>query len=272
MDEVALPGGNAGGAVLANGTVRRRAGSWTPSVHSLLHFLEAAGFEGAPRALGIDGQGREILSFLPGETVGTARPWPDWVHSDEALIDVGRWLRDYHDVVATYEPPRDAQWRMAPAGPLGPGEVIGHNDAAPYNAVWRRDADLSGHARTSTLIGFIDWDFAAPCPALWDLAFVVFSWVPLHARAVGEREGFTAYEDRPRRLHLLLDSYGYAGTIGDLLAAVHARLKDHVRGIEQLAGSGDPLFRRLIDDGVIASLVQAQAELATDATSYERSA
>ena len=76
MDEQPLPGGNAGGAVLAGGTVRRPAGPWTPAVHALLRHLEARGFAGAPRVLGLDEQGREILTYLPGETVGTARPWP----------------------------------------------------------------------------------------------------------------------------------------------------------------------------------------------------
>src|ERR1700686_2445379 len=108
MGDIPLPGGNTGGAVLVDGTVRRRAGPWTAAVHSLLRFLEAAGFDGAPRAQGIDAQGREILSFLPGETVGDRRPWPEWVHSDEALVDVGRWLRRYHDVVAGFEPPGGA--------------------------------------------------------------------------------------------------------------------------------------------------------------------
>ncbi len=61
-------------------------------MHALLRHLEARGFAGAPRVLGLDEQGREVLSYLPGETVGISRPRPAWVHTGEALVDVGHWL------------------------------------------------------------------------------------------------------------------------------------------------------------------------------------
>lgn len=134
--------------------------------------------------------------------------------------------------------------------------------------MWRGDTEVSD-APPSRLIGFVDWDFAAPGPPLWDLAFVALSWVPLHSRDVAASEGFTAFEDRPRRLRLLLAAYGYDGAIGDLLEAVQARLVDHIEGIEELAGAGDPLFGRLLDDGVVANLERARAELAEDAPAYE---
>jgi hypothetical protein len=76
-----------------------------------------------------------VLTYLPGETVGTSRPWPPWVHSDEALVEVGQWLRGYHDAVAGSVPAPGARWRTSLRA-CQPGEIIGHNDAAPYNAVW----------------------------------------------------------------------------------------------------------------------------------------
>ncbi len=259
--------------MLVDGTVRRSAGPWTTTVHSLLRFLEAAGFDGAPRALGIDAQGREVLSFLPGETVGDTLPWPEWVHSDGALVDVGQWLRRYHDVVVEFTPPEDAQWRMASKFAVSPGDVIGHNDAAPYNAVWLSPSTAkprSGGKPASHLVGFIDWDFASPCPAVWDLAFAACAWVPLHARDVAASEGFVDFDDRPRRLRLLLDSYRYDGTVAVLIEAVQARLHDHIRGIKELASAGDPLFRRQIDDGVITRIQRALEELSRDAHAYQR--
>ena len=221
MDESRLPGGNAGGAVLVDGTVRRPTGPWTPAVHALLRHLEAHGFDGAPRVLGMDERGREILTFLPGATVGVARPWPAWVHSETALAEVGGWLRRYHDAVADFVPPAGAQWRTSGRA-WRPGEIVGHNDAAPYNAVWTpASARRSSAASGERLVGFFDWDFAAPCSPLWDLAFVVFSWVPLHARDVVTAEGFTRFADRPRRLprgpevvHHLLHSQSYSSRIG----------------------------------------------------------
>jgi hypothetical protein len=274
MEEQRLPGGNAGGAVLVGGTVRRPTGSWTQAVHALLRHLEARGFAGAPRVLGLDEQDREVLTYLQGETVGTSRPWPAWVHSDEALVEVGHWLRDYHDAVADFIPPRGARWRTS-LRPWRPGDIIGHNDAAPYNAVWRPIApDPDNRARGDDgpgerLAGFVDWDFAAPCPPIWDLAFVVFSWVPLHARDVVTEEGFTSFAERPRRLRLLLDAYGYTGTTHAVLEAVRSRINDHARSLRDLAAAGDPLFTRLVNGGIIDGLDRALAQLAESAANFE---
>ena len=69
MTEERLEGGNVGGAVRVGDTVRRSAGPWTPAVHALLAHLEGTGFTGAPRPLGFDEQGREVLTFLEGESV-----------------------------------------------------------------------------------------------------------------------------------------------------------------------------------------------------------
>jgi aminoglycoside phosphotransferase (APT) family kinase protein len=255
--EQPLAGGNAGGAVLVDGTVRRAAGPWTPSVHALLRHLERCGFAGAPRVRGIDDRGREVLTFLPGDTVGAARPWPAWVHSEAALVQVGRWLRGYHDAVRDFVPAAGAVWRLS-RRPWCPGDVIGHNDAAPYNAVWRSGPDGAGQ-----LLGFIDWDFAAPCPPIWDLAFVAFSWVPLHARDVVRGEGFTDFADRPRRLRRLLEAYGWTGPVPELLDAVTARVSAHLDDLRTLART-DPLFARLVHDGTADALTRALAELAAD--------
>jgi len=88
--EIRLDGGNAGAAVRVGNTVRRATGPWTPAVHALLADLAGKGFAGSPRPLGLDSQGREVLTFLAGETVGSTLPWPQWVHADETLIQVAR--------------------------------------------------------------------------------------------------------------------------------------------------------------------------------------
>ncbi|MEU4116128.1 hypothetical protein AB0F71_16725 [Kitasatospora sp. NPDC028055] len=43
-------------------TVRRPVGPWTSAVHNLLRRPEAVGQEHARRALGLDEQGREVLT------------------------------------------------------------------------------------------------------------------------------------------------------------------------------------------------------------------
>ena len=251
--EQRLEGGNAGGAVLVDGTVRRATGPWTPAVHALLRHLEQEGFDGAPRVLGTDEQGREVLTFVPGLTVGATKPWPAWVHSDDALVQVGRWLRRYHDCVRGFVPPADARWRIG-SHAWRPGDVVGHDDAAPYNAVWTPQAP-------TRLVGFVDWDFASPCPPVWDLAFTAFSWVPLHAREVVRAEGFDDFAARPARLRLLLDAYGWAGSVPEVLDAVLARLAAHADDARALAEGGDVLFRRLVEDGALRGIAQAVREL-----------
>ena len=143
--EVRLDGGRAGGAVRVGDTVRRAAGPWTPAVHALLAHLADQKFAGSPRPLGTDRQGREMLTFLEGRTVGSSLPWPEWVHADATLAQVAWWLRRYHDAVADFVPPAGAVWRMG--GQWRPGLIIGHNDTAPYNAVWR---DRPGWPDSST--------------------------------------------------------------------------------------------------------------------------
>jgi hypothetical protein len=248
--EQRLAGGNTGGAVRVGDTVRRTAGAWTPSVHAVLRYLESAGFGRAPRALGFDDQGREVLSFLPGEVVGETRPWPRWVHTDQALVEVAGWLRDLHQVLAGFTPADDAVWRDG--GAWRPGLIIGHNDAAPYNAVWS----------DGKLIGFFDWDFAGPVTPEWDLAFTAFAWVPLHARAVVAAEGFTAFAERPRRLRLFLDAYGWDGPAGQLVEIVRRRVDASAQGIRRFAAAGDPAFRRMVEQGVDQALETAVRELA----------
>jgi hypothetical protein len=36
-----------------------------------------------PRPLGFDEQGREVITFPEGETVGSRKPWPAWTHAED---------------------------------------------------------------------------------------------------------------------------------------------------------------------------------------------
>ena len=87
--EVVLPGGftNAGRVTRVGDTVRRPRRATSAGVWALLEHLEREGFDGAPRFLGVDDLGREMLSFLPG--TAAIEPHEDWVFGDEALI--ARW-------------------------------------------------------------------------------------------------------------------------------------------------------------------------------------
>jgi hypothetical protein len=93
MTEERLEGGYQDGAVRVGDTVRRSTGPWTPAVHALLAHLADKGFTGAPRPLGFDERGREVLTFLEGETIGIRKPRPAWVHAEDTLDQVARWMR-----------------------------------------------------------------------------------------------------------------------------------------------------------------------------------
>jgi Ser/Thr protein kinase RdoA (MazF antagonist) len=90
----------------------------------LLH-LEQVGFEEAPRWLGVDDQGRDILTWIDGETFtdrGQMHPHiGDPPHrvtfSDEQVTGAMQLLRRYHDTFGA--------------------EVICHGDFGPWNLVWR---------------------------------------------------------------------------------------------------------------------------------------
>ncbi|GAA2856943.1 trifolitoxin immunity protein [Actinoplanes cyaneus] len=228
MSEEALPGGNTVGAVRVGEVVHKRASPWTPTVHALLRHLESAGFDGAPRALGFDEQGREMLSYLPGEVIGGRMPWPGWAFADETLVQAGQWLRRLHDVTAGFRPPADERWFAG--GRMGPGMVVGHQDAAPYNAVMDGDR----------LAGFFDWDTSGPSPREVDLAFTALSWVPLYTPDAARHLGFDRPGDRSRRLHLLLDAYGYEGDRREFGAVIVRRARRQAGVMRQMADAGDP--------------------------------
>lgn len=234
MDEKPLAGGRISGAVLIGEAVHRPARPWTPTVHAFLDYLGAAGFEGAPRPLGYDEQGREMLTFLPGETVGERLPWPEWVFAEDTLVQVGGWLRRLHDLSAEYRPAGDAVWFAGQT--WRPGLVIGHHDVAPFNAVWNEGA----------LAGFVDWDTAGPSTRELDLAFAALTWVPLHARDFAAMTGFTAFGERAGRLRVLLDAYGYEGDRSVFGVEVARRARINAAGIHRLAASGDPAYANLL--------------------------
>src|SRR5487761_980068 len=184
---VPLGGGNmSSGVVRVGDTVRRPAGPWTPAVHALLTHLHDAGFRGAPRPLGIDGQGREILTFVPGTVA-----WPDHfdlLDDDGELRRAARLIREFHDAVTGFAPPPGAHWQALM--PAHGNEIIAHHDLASWNLV-------IGDRQWA----FIDWDTAAPGTRLWDLAYAMHGFVPLSADPAFQRD------DAGRRLRLIADAY-----------------------------------------------------------------
>lgn len=162
-DEQPLAGGNMGPVTRIGGEVRRTAGPWTPNVHRLLELCLAAGVDGVPRPLGFTADGRERLSFVPG--VVPAYSMPVWVWDASVLDDATALLRRLHDASGPLAGVRGG-WRSPVREPA---EVVCHNDFAPYNLVF-----VDGR-----LTGVIDFDYCAPGPRVWDLAYLAYRLVPL---------------------------------------------------------------------------------------------
>src|SRR6185295_7727834 len=98
---------------------------WTPAVHELLHHLESAGFDGAPRVRGFDDKGREVLTYIDGACA--TRPWPAALRSDAGLVALIEMLKRYHAAVATFVPPANAEWFIGQRE-LKPTEIVCHGD------------------------------------------------------------------------------------------------------------------------------------------------
>ncbi len=184
-------------ARLRDGVVHRRAGPWSPTTLALLRHLEEVGFTAAPRVVGsgFAADGREMLTFVPGESP-QPRPW-----SDDGAAEVGRLLRQLHDAASTFQEPQDSVWQPWFGRELpGSDPVISHCDLGPWNVI----------ARDGLPVAFVDWEFAGPVDAAWDLAHTAWLNAQLHDDDVSERNGLGGPQDRARQLRLVLDGYGYA--------------------------------------------------------------
>lgn len=191
--EVLLLGGtaNEGRVVRVGETVRRPQRSWSAATHALLRHLEAVGFTGAPRFLGVDGQGREVLSYVPGASV--VPPYPAWALTEQALTSVAELLRAYHRAVASFDPSPHV-WPPSPPEAYVE-DVVSHNDPNLDNVVFRG----------RRAVALIDFDLASPGSRAWDVACAARLWAPLRP------DSYITDARRGRaldRFRLFVDGYG----------------------------------------------------------------
>jgi aminoglycoside phosphotransferase (APT) family kinase protein len=193
--EIPLLGGtaNRGQVHRVRDTVRRPLRSTSTATHALLRHLEEVGFDGAPRVLGIDNEGREVLSYIPGQAV--TAPAPPWGLTDAALRSVGELLRRFHDAVAGFDA-SPFTWPDSPSPPFDRGGIT-HNDPNLDNVVFR-----DGRA-----VALIDFDLASPGDPVWDLAGAARMWAPLRLPADTPDE---RRHRELRRFRVLVDAYGLA--------------------------------------------------------------
>ncbi|MGW2643110.1 aminoglycoside phosphotransferase family protein [Streptomyces sp. NPDC001348] len=157
---------NAGAVFRRGALVERPAPNHARALHAYLLALEEHGFAAAPTPVRLTADGREQLTFIPGDVA--VPPFPDWAMTKAALESVGGLLRRLHDTGAAVAVDARAEWPRDLADPEG-GTMLCHNDVCPENVVFR-----DGRA-----VALIDFDLAAPGRPLWDVAMTARYWVPI---------------------------------------------------------------------------------------------
>lgn len=232
--EIPLSGGNVNAGVVRIGnTVRRHSGRASEAVHMLLRHLERRQFSGSPRLLGIDEQGREMLSFIDGE----AGQWPAIWSSEAALMTSAQLLRSYHDHTADLiDSPLAWVYTHSDAARH---EVICHNDFGAYNIVFK---DMQA-------VGIIDFDLAGPGPRLKDVAYAAYWMTPLSLSAEDMHPFAEAdLQAGSRRLKLFCASYGIAAdeNLLDMIGEVLRLMGDEAHAAKMV---GEAAAAKLIAGG-----------------------
>lgn len=173
-NETPLIGGRTtAGVVRVGDTVRRPAGPDHTLAHELLTHLERVGFPYSPRFLGIDEQGREILTYVEGWV-----PTDLGTFSDRQLQAAARIIAAFHDATT--------------GSPLAAGsEVVCHGDLSPCNFVFRGDAPVA----------IIDFDACFRGSRRIDIGYAAWLWLDIGDPGLDP-------VDVGRRLSLFLHSCG----------------------------------------------------------------
>ncbi|HYP97486.1 MAG TPA: phosphotransferase [Polyangiaceae bacterium] len=174
LDEIALPSGRITlGVVRVGDTVRRPGKASSPFVAELLVHLAAQQCTWAPRYLGRDSAGRDVLSYLVGSVPAK---WQTF--SDAQVRAAASLLRALHDATA--------------GSALAPTGVVCHHDAGPNNFVFQDDLPVA----------LIDFDTAAPGSRLEDLGYMAWAWCLSSNPARG------SVAAQARQVRVLAEAYG----------------------------------------------------------------
>lgn len=230
----ALAGGltNAGTVFRRGSLVERPAPPTARALHAHLVALEQHGFDAAPTPVRLTADGREQLTYLPGDVA--LPPFPRWVMTQRALRSVGSLLRRLHDASAALPVDTRTAWPRGLADPAG-GRMLCHNDVCPDNVVFR-----DGRA-----VALIDFDMAAPGRPLWDVAMTARYWVPM----LDPTSAAALYPDGldvPTRLRVLADSYGLsAQERGELPGVIEQATVSCRAFVADRVADGDAVYGRV---------------------------
>ncbi|MEK4373223.1 MULTISPECIES: phosphotransferase [unclassified Bacillus (in: firmicutes)] len=237
--EELLTGGNVSNVYRSGDTVRREVKSDNINIRKLLKHLEKKNFSYAPKFLGVDEQGREVLSFIDG--VAGHDPLKEYMCTHDVLKEIASMLRLYHDAVQDFSISDD--WERMDNTPNNI-EVVCHNDFAMYNIIFKDKKP----------VGIIDFDVAAPGPRLWDIAYTLYTCVPLSRffrTETGEVVNYLSLDHADQikhRVKLFFESYGEE-IAEDYLDMVLLRLEGICQYMKRQACEGDIAFQNMIQEG-----------------------
>jgi Phosphotransferase enzyme family len=250
--EPLIGGSGTQGIVRFGDTVRRPLRPFSLTVQAYLAHLREAGFTGAPLPLGVDEQGREVLSFVPGEV--HRHPLPPGAAGDDVLVALARLIRTLHEASAGWVPPPGAVWGGTPtnAGQITErAELVSHRDYATGNVVFRDGLPVA----------LIDFDLAKPTTRLYDIANALWYWAPFKWGDPRDRAPALADADIPHRVAVFADAYGMTARQRAELAPLAVDMARRYHEESRASAELDPVFRKHWDEGAKDVLQRAEAWL-----------
>jgi hypothetical protein len=198
-EELLVGGDVTEGVVRVGDTVRRPLNPQSAAIHAYLRHLERAGFDEAPRFLGIYNRGREVLTYITGDIAG--RPLHAWAGCEDILVSLADLQHRLHDRSMGLVLPAGVEWRqplhIEGVPPLfDTPDIVGHNDMTPENIIFR---DCSP-------VGIVDFDLAGPTTRLLDVVVTLRWWAPLCDPT--DRDPVLRNLDAGRRMRLFVGAYG----------------------------------------------------------------
>lgn len=231
-DEEVLHGGvaNRGHVVRVGQHVLRPSSPYSRSIFAFLRALRTAGFEGVPRPVGIDPDGRERFEFMEGDTPTV--PYPSWALTDEALTSVAELMARFHRASAAFDLGGPGlTWNEEIADARG-GPIVCHNDICLENVVFR----------DGLAVGLLDFDFCAPGRPVYDLTQFARMCVPIDDDESAALLGWDR-PNRPGRLRLVCDSYGVdLSGRNELLEILDDAMAHSGEFVKRHADAGEPGF------------------------------
>jgi len=227
VGEVPLGGGNNSLQVVRVGnTVRRARDGHGQFAAEVLLYLAAAGYPHAPRFLGLDERGRDILSYIPGRTTD---------HPSERAAGAyrrgGAMLCLPHDLTAGHA--------------LAEGrECVIHGDPGPFNTIFQQGVPVA----------FVDWSSCRPGDRLEDLGYMAWTWCI-------QSKGQVPIGEQAQHLRELRDGYG--SIEGEALLQAMVASQTRIVDLET-ANAGDmrlPVIRRQHAGRAIAWATEDRARI-----------